>query len=315
MMKKNIILIVGVFLFVFILILYGESGWYFDRSVFINLRLPKIICAAFSGALLASAGLLMQIFFQNPIAGPDILGVSSGASLFVSFWVLTSQSLPNWLMSLGLNFFSFLGSAFVFLILIIFNKRHRTKVTLLILGILISSLNSSIVAILINSSQALQVKNYLLWTQGTFRNLVLNDLPIFMLLSILSLLPLLYFKKLVEQFALGESYAHTMGVNIKKVRTFFIILTSIYVSIVTLYCGPVGFIGIIAPHLARKYLGNGKIQYLIPANLFIGALLALFTELILTLNFSFVLSTNSVLGLIGAPILILYILKNREFSL
>lgn len=311
---KNIILSFVALFLIAVLCTYGESGWGLESNIFFQIRLPKVLVCIFSGAMLSIAGLLMQIFFQNPIAGPDILGVSAGASLFSAIWIMASSLLPISFFNLGLNISAFLGSWFVFLILILFSRKTHSRLTLLILGILISSFAASLVAILVNSSPALQVKNYLLWSQGTFRNLTKEEIPTFITLSVVSLLPIFYFKKTMQLYMLGENYAHSLGLNIKKSARVFVIFTSLFVSLVTVYCGPIGFIGIIGPHLAKKIIGRSTLDLVLPATILIGIVLTLVAELVVTVFSQYPLTINSILGLIGAPVLIYYVIKSRELS-
>lgn len=311
---NNIVLVIFAVLMIAVLCFYGESGWGYQSQIFVQIRMPKILVCVFSGAMLSIAGLLMQIFFQNPIAGPDVLGVSAGASLFSAIWIMASEVLPLRFFNLGLNVSAFLGALFVFLILILFSKKIHSRLILLILGVLISSFAASFVSILVNSSPALQIKNYLLWSQGTFRNLTIEEIPLFIVVSILSIIPIFYYKKTMQLYLLGENYAHSLGVNIKKSSRVFVVLTSIYVSIVTVYCGPIGFIGIIGPHLAKKLIGRSTLDLVLPATILMGIVLALGAEIILTYFSYLPITINSILGIIGAPVLIFYVIRSRELT-
>lgn len=312
---KNIILIVLVILLAFFLLIYGESGFNFDVNLIAQLRFPKVIVCVFAGGMLAVAGLLMQIFFQNPLAGPDILGVSSGSSLFVAFWIMAGAGFSQTIMNWGMSVMSFLGAISVFLILIFFVHKNMSRVSLIIVGLLISSFASSGISILVNMGQALQLKNYLVWSMGSFRNITNPEIPRFLFLSLLSLIPVVFFLKSLNQFLLSENYAKSMGVNVKRMRLVFISLSAFQISVVTLFCGPVGFIGIISPHLARQLLKRSQLNILLPAVFFIGALLALVAETVLVFTPSLSISVNAILGLIGAPVIVLYLYRQREWSL
>lgn len=310
---KNFLLgFVAVFLIAFLLV-YGETGFNLNSTLITQIRLPKVVVCLFAGGILAIAGLLMQVFFQNPLAGPDILGVSSGSSLFVAFWMMASAGLSQTVMDWGMSAMSFLGAIVVFLILIFFIHRNMSRVSLIIVGLLISSFASSGISILVNMSQELQLKSYLMWSMGSFRNVTTSELPRFIFLSLLSTLPVLFFAKSLNQFLLSENYAKSMGVNVKRLRVVFVSLAALQISIVTSFCGPVGFVGIISPHLARNLLKRSQLNVLLPAVFFIGAILAFFAEVVLVLTPASSISVNAILGLIGAPVIVFYLYRQREF--
>lgn len=311
---KNFILGLIVLLFIAALLSYGETGLNFDSTIIRELRLPKVLVCLLGGGMLAISGLLMQIFFQNPLAGPDILGVSSGSSLFVAFWMMASAGLSQSLADWGMSLMSFLGAASVFLILIFLVHKNMSRISLIIVGLLISSFASSGISILVNMSQALQLKNFLMWSMGSFRNVTSPELPRFIMLSLLSTMPVLFFIKSLNQFLLSENYALSMGVNVKRMKILFVTFAALQVSIVTMFCGPVGFIGIISPHLARQFLKRSQLNHLIPAVFLIGSCLAFVAESVLVLMPEASISVNAILGLIGAPVIILYLYRQREWS-
>ncbi len=308
---KNILLITLVILFSLFLLIYGESGLSYNYDLIWQLRLPKVLVCILAGGTLAIAGLLMQVFFQNPLAGPDILGVTSGSSLFVAFWMMAATGLSQSSLEWGMSAMSFLGALFVFLILLFFVHKNMSKVSLIIVGLLISSFAGSGISILVNMSQALQLKNYLTWSMGSFRNITSLEIPRFLFLSLLSLVPVVFFLKSINQFLLSENYAKSMGVNVKKLKFIFISLAAFQVSVVTLFCGPVGFIGIISPHLAKQILKRAQLHALLPAVFCLGALLALLAETVLVFTPTLSISVNAILGLIGAPVIVLYLYKQR----
>lgn len=310
---KNFLLGSVVVVFIAFLLVYGETGFNLNSTLITQIRLPKVIVCLFAGGILAIAGLLMQVFFQNPLAGPDILGVSSGSSLFVAFWMMASAGLSQTVMDWGMSAMSFLGAIVVFLILIFFIHRNMSRVSLIIVGLLISSFASSGISILVNMSQELQLKSYLMWSMGSFRNVTTSELPRFIFLSLLSTLPVLFFAKSLNQFLLSENYAKSMGVNVKRLRVVFVSLAALQISIVTSFCGPVGFVGIISPHLARNLLKRSQLNVLLPAVFFIGAILAFFAEVVLVLTPASSISVNAILGLIGAPVIVFYLYRQREF--
>jgi iron complex transport system permease protein len=163
-------------------------------------------------------------------------------------------------------------------------------------------------------SQALQVKNYLMWSMGSFRNVTSSELPRFVLLSLASTLPVLFLLKPLNQFLLSENYAKSMGVNIKKMKIVFVSLAAFQISIVTMFCGPIGFVGIISPHLARTFIKRSQLKVLVPVVFLIGSLLAFFTEVVLVFFPTQSISVNAILGIIGAPVIILYLYRQREWT-
>lgn len=294
------------------LALYGETGFMTDRSVLMDIRIPKIIAAFFAGGLLAVSGILMQLYFQNPIAGPEVLGVSSGSLFFVALFVMAQNFVPKFIFDLGINFASYLGALIVFLFLIFFSRRQSSKGSILIIGILISSFVTSAISVLVNLSQALQVKSYLLWSQGSFRNLLAEDMKLFIFLCLIILIPIFIFKKSFYQVSIGENYARSLGVNLRLTKAMFVLIASWCVSIITTYCGPIGFVGIIAPFLTRKFLKTANLNFTLPTTFLVGAIITLFSESIITLFPSIPLSTNTILGIIGAPILVYFMYEKKD---
>lgn len=315
MKYKYASLIIPVILLAIALLFIGESGLSNNVVLMNEIRLPKVIACLFAGGLLAVSGLLMQIFFQNPLAGPDILGVSSGSSLFVAFWMMAGAGLSPKLQDLGMNVMSFAGALSVFLLLLFFLKRNVSRVSLIIIGLLISSFAASGISLLVSVSQALQLKNFLVWGMGSFRNITQTELPKFIVLSLISILPVWFFAKPLNQFLLSENYAKSVGINIKQMRMVFVTIAALQISVVTLFCGPIGFIGIISPHMARSYLKRAQLIHLLPAVFLVGSFLALFTELILVLTPTLSISVNAILGLIGAPIIVFFLYRGRSLSL
>lgn len=296
------------------LLSFGEAGLVFNPEIFWQLRLPKVIVALFAGGILATAGLLMQIFFQNPLAGPDILGVSAGSSLFVAFWIMGARFFPNSIYNIGANLFSLIGALSVFGILLFFIYKRFNRFSLLIVGLLISTFASSCISFLINISESLQVKNYLMWTLGSFRNVTIDELPYFLIMSVLSIIPLVFLSKPLNLFQLGENYAKSMGVNVFTLKRILITICAFSISTVTLFCGPIGFIGIIAPHLTRFFLKTSNIKSILPATFLMGSAIALSAESFLVLVPAWSLSVNTILGFFGAPVVITYLYQQRTWN-
>jgi iron complex transport system permease protein len=296
------------------LLCYGEAGFIFNQTIFWQLRLPKVAVALCSGGVLATAGLLMQLFFQNPLAGPDILGVSAGSSLFVALWIMGASFFPSYVYQIGANVFSLAGAFAVFGILLFFLHKQFNRFSLLIVGLLISTFASSCISFLMNLSNSLQVKNYLIWTLGSFRNVTIEEIPTFLIMTTVSVVPLVFLPKALNQFQLGEKYAQTMGVNVLKLKKILVTICAFSISTVTLFCGPIGFIGIIAPHLARLYLKSSNMNIVLPTTFLLGSAIALAAEAILVLTPAWSLSVNTILGFVGAPIVIMYLYHQRTWN-
>lgn len=297
----------------FILISYGDVGFTLSDDVIVwQLRFPKIVVAFLAGGLLASAGLLLQVFFQNPLAGPDLLGINAGSSLGVALFIMSSGFLPASVLSIGQPFMAMIGAVGVFTLLAFLVHKNLGRISLLILGLLIASFTSSFISVLVNMTPSLQVKNFLMWSMGSFQGQTLEDLPLFSILSVIGIVFLATLPKKLNQFIIGEQYAKSMGMNVRSFKFTLILICSLLVATVTAFCGPIGFIGIIAPHIARSFLKRSDIRLVMPTVFLVGSTLALFTELILIFTSQYSLATNSILGLIGAPVIALYLYKERR---
>lgn len=300
-------------LMAFLLFAYGDAGFTLDNHIVLwQLRFPKIIVGILAGGMLASSGLLLQVFFQNPLAGPDLLGINAGSCLGVAIAIMGAALIPAGLVEISLPVMAMLGALAVFLLLGFLVQKNLSRISLLILGLLIASFTSSFISILVTMTPSLQVKNFLVWSMGSFQNLTITELPLFITLSLIGVLSLLFIPKQLNQFIIGENYARSMGVNVRAFKLILILICSYLVAIVTAYCGPIGFIGIIAPHIARTFIKRSDIRLVMPAVFFVGSILALLTELVLIFTSPYSLTTNSILGLIGAPVIALYLYKERR---
>lgn len=297
----------------FVLFAYGDAGFTLNNEVVLwQLRFPKIIVAIMAGGMLASSGLLLQVFFQNPLAGPDLLGINAGSCLGVAIAIMGASFIPAALVEISQPVMAMLGALAVFLLLGFLVQKNLSRISLLILGLLIASFTSSFISILVSMTPSLQVKNFLVWSMGSFQGLTIVELPLFVTLASIGLVSMLFLPKKLNQFIIGENYAKSMGVDVRTFKIILILICSYLVAIVTAYCGPIGFIGIIAPHVARSFIKRSDIRLVMPAVFLVGSILALFTELILVLTSPYSLTTNSILGLIGAPLIAIYLYKERR---
>jgi len=276
-------------------------------------RLPRSLTALLSGAALAISGLQLQTLFHNPLAGPFVLGISSGASLGVAIVVLTSQQL-GWLSGdLSLTTAACLGAASVAGLVILTSKIVRNPVALLVLGLIFGYLTGAIVNILLQLSSAQQVQQFVIWTFGSFGGVTWKQLPLLTggvlvggTIAIASLAAL-------NVMLLGSVQAQALGVNLDRLRFLVLLSSSILAGIVTAFCGPIAFLGVAVPHLCRGILKTADLRRLLPAVILVGAGLALTADLLSQLLVrSSVLPLNSVTALIGTPILIWVIIRNQS---
>lgn len=282
-------------------------------SIIWNLRIPRAIAAVFGGAYLAASGLLLQIYFRNPIVGPYILGISSGASLMVSFVMLTS-------LTVGWTFFSpiistlaaFTGAYGVMLIVLAIASRVKGGVTLLIVGLMMGYLCGAVTAILTALAEKEKIKGFVLWQLGSFSGFKWNEIGILLVFGG-GILILLYLQsKPLNAFLLGEEYAASMGVNIHRFRLLILLCACALAGMITAMAGPVAFIGMAVPHMARLSFGTSDNRILIPGACLMGALVASLCDLIARTVLSPVeLPLSAITAFFGAPIVITLLLKRK----
>ena len=284
------------------------------ETIVIETRLPMALTAAFAGAALAVSGLLLQTTFDNPLAGPSILGVSSGSSLGVAIVMLAmggvvSESISSYL---GVLLGAIVGAAVVILVLLFFSSIVKSTSMLLIIGIMVGYLTSSAISLLNFFSTQEGVHSFVIWGMGNFTGVTLDRLPLFSILILVSLLLSFMLVKPLNALLLGARYAENLGVSIKATRNKLLLLSGILTAIVTAFCGPVGFLGLIVPHIARLALRSSNHTVLLPATALAGAVIALLCNLISVLPASWgVIPINAITPVIGVPIII-YIIVNRK---
>jgi iron complex transport system permease protein len=289
-------------------------------TIILKFRIPKAITALTVGIALSLSGLQMQTVFRNPMAGPDIFGISSGASLGVAFVILgfssiiTSDSLSglgNWILVAA----SWAGAGAVMFIIMIISSRVKDIMTVLILGIMLSSGISAIVIIMQYFSNETMLKAYVIWTMGSLGNLTKSQLNV-LLISVSAGTILSFFSsKMLNALLLGETYAGSIGLNVKLARVTIFVCTSILAGSVTAFCGPIGFIGIAVPHITRIFFSTSDHKILIPGTILIGGAVMLGSDMISQLPGSeTVLPINAVTSLIGIPVVIWIILRSRKYS-
>ena len=284
------------------------------ETIVIETRLPMALTATLAGAALAVSGLLLQTTFDNPLAGPSILGVSTGSSLGVAIVMLAlggvvSESISSYL---GILLGAIVGAAVVILVLLFFSSIVKSTAMLLIIGIMVGYLTSSAISLLNFFSTQEGVHSFVIWGMGNFTGVTLDRLPLFSILILVSLLLSFMLVKPLNALLLGARYAENLGVSIKATRNKLLLLSGILTAIVTAFCGPIGFLGLIVPHIARLALRSSNHTVLLPATALAGAVIALLCNLISVLPASWgVIPINAITPVIGVPIII-YIIVNRK---
>lgn len=294
--------------------LLGRESSAITSSIVIDIRLNKAIVALLSGSALSVSGLQMQTLFRNPLAGPYVLGISSGASLGVALFILGVPlfGISSSIFSVGIAGAAWLGSALILVIISIASYRLKDIMVILILGMMFSSGVSAVVQILQYLSNDEALKSYVIWTMGSLGEVQGVELVILaiavgcgFILAILSIKPL-------NQLLLGEEYARTMGMNIKRSRILLFISTTLLAGTVTAFCGPIGFIGMAIPHVTRNLFSNSDHRILVPANILMGALILIICDIF---SKAFLLPVNAITALLGIPVIIFIVLRNKAFSI
>lgn len=288
-------------------------------TVLYEFRLPRVLTALLAGMALSVSGLQMQTVFQNPLAGPYVLGISSGASLGVAILVLGLSSALTGGISMAFNSWAivaaaWLGSGLVLILIMVVSVRVRDIMTVLILGIMFASIVSAIVSILQYFSSESMLKSFVIWTMGSLGNLSWQQLNVLIFSVMAGLALSIITTKMLNALLLGEDHAISIGLKVKTARILVFISTSILAGSVTAFCGPLAFIGIAVPHICRLLFATSSHNYLLPATMLCGANVLLMSDIISHLPGSGrVLPVNSVTALIGIPVLIWIIIRRNKF--
>ena len=295
-----------------------------DNEIWTNIifssRLPQALTAIVAGAGLAVSGLQMQTVFRNPLAGPSVLGISNGSALGVAFVVLLSGRLGGvalsrlgYLGDAAMSVAAIIGALAVLLLIMWVAQKVKGNVTLLIIGVMIGYLANAIIGVLKFLSPEDDVKAFVVWGLGSFSRVSGDEMVLFIVLMCI-LLPLAFLLvKPLNLMLLGDNYAANLGLNIKRARMLIIISSGVLVAIVTAYCGPIMFIGLAVPHLARALFRTSDHRLLMPATALCGAALALLCNLIARMpGFEGALPVNSVTALVGAPVIAMVIFRRRK---
>ena len=283
------------------------------RDIILKIRLLKAVTALFAGAALAASGLQMQTLFRNPLAGPYVLGISSGAGLGVALFLLGAPllgvSAHSFVQSLSIAGAAWLGAALVLLIVMAVSRRIKDIMVILILGMMFGSGVSSMVEILQYLSSEAALKSFVIWTMGSLGDVTGGNLALMLPVITAGLVLSVAVIKPLNLLLLGENYARTMGLNVQRTRTLLFLSTVLLAGTVTAFCGPVGFIGLAVPHLARMLFASADHRVLMPASMLSGAALLLVCDLI---SKTLALPINTVTALMGIPVVIVVVVRNRN---
>ena len=292
-----------------------KDSW---QTIVLDFRVPKAITAILVGSGLSICGLLMQTLFRNPLAGPFVLGISSGASLGVALLILGSSifggflitsSISNWSLAIAAS----LGAFLVLFAVIMAANSIRNTMSILIIGLMFGSLTAAVIAVLVYFSEATQIQQYLFWSFGSLGTLSWSELSVFGSIYLVGVLACLSIIKPLNSFLLGENYAKSLGINIKKSRTIILVITSLLTGVITAFSGPIAFIGLAVPHIAKMLFTTSNHKILIPASAIIGGIVLLICDGIAQLPTSeFTLPINAITSLFGAPIVIWLLLRKKK---
>jgi len=281
----------------------GKESWSY---IILESRLPQTITAFFAGASLSVSGLMLQTLFRNPLAGPSILGISDGANFGVALMMIyfAEGSYITTIIA------AFVGACAVLLIIIGFSHKVHNNVMLLIIGIMVGYLASSVISILNFHASADKVHQFVMWGMGDFGSVSNEKLPYYLSCSVIGLVAALLLTKPLNALLLGESYASNLGVKVRRVRVMILLCTGLLTAATTAFCGPVSFIGLAVPHIARLLLGTSNHRHLVPVTILAGSCTALLCNMLTVVpGCNAVLPLNAITPLVGAPVIIYVILN------
>ena len=293
----------------------SKSSW---STIILHFRLPKAITAMLVGSGLSIAGLLMQTLFKNPLAGPFVLGISSGASLGVAILilgagifggVLTATSLSSW----GLAIASSIGAALVLFAVLITANKVRNTMSILIIGLMFGTVTSAIISVFTFFSNADKIQQFVFWGFGSLGNLSWNEILVFFTIYLTGIINLIGIIKPLNSLLIGENYAKSLGINIKKNRNIILLITSLLTGVITAFAGPIAFIGLAVPHITKLVFKTSDHKILLPAVAILGSIILLVCDIVAQLPTSeFTLPINAVTSLIGAPVVIWLLVRKKK---
>ena len=292
----------------------GKESW---KYIVMENRLPQALTAMLCGASLAVCGLMLQTAFRNPLAGPDVFGISSGAGLGVAIVMLFLGGSVSTTMFTVSGFLAILTSAFigaivVTMIILLLSTMVRNSVLLLIVGLMVGYVSSSAVALLNFFASEEVVKSYMVWGMGNFGGVSMDHMLLFALLCLVGIIASIFLIKPLNIMLLGTQYAESLGINIRQIRNLLLVTVGLLTAVTTAFCGPISFIGLAIPHISRLLFRTDNHQILLPGTVLTGAVIALFCNLVCYLPGELgIIPLNAVTPLIGAPVIIYVIIKRR----
>lgn len=292
----------------------GKESW---KYIIMENRLPQALTAMLCGASLAVCGLMLQTAFRNPLAGPDVFGISSGAGLGVAIVMLfLGGSLSTTLFTvsgfLAILTSAFIGAIVVTMIILFLSTMVRNSVLLLIVGLMVGYVSSSAVALLNFFASEEGVKSYMVWGMGNFGGVSMDHMLLFALLCLVGIIASIFLIKPLNIMLLGTQYAESLGINIRQIRNLLLVTVGLLTAVTTAFCGPISFIGLAIPHISRLLFRTDNHQILLPGTVLTGAVIALFCNLVCYLPGELgIIPLNAVTPFIGAPVIIYVIIKRR----
>lgn len=279
-------------------------------GIFFYLRLPKMLTAILAGVALSVSGMMMQTLFRNPLAGPYILGVSSGACLGVAIATLIGAQLTIHLATSAIASAAIIGSTAVLIMMLPVARKVKDNVSLLIIGMMFGAVAGALVNVMQNISNPDSLKVFITWTLGSLSNVGWGELAVMSAIILVGIIIVITMMKPLNGLLLGETYAQGLGINVQRVRTWIVVATGLLAGAVTAFCGPIAFVGVAVPHIARGLMRTSNHRIIIPASALIGANLLLACDIICSLS-TYPLPISTMSALFGAPIIIGIIIKNK----
>lgn len=297
--------------------LFGSSGDLITDEIIRNYRLPKAITAVIAGSALSLSGLLMQTLFRNPLAGPDVLGVSAGAGLGVALLTMLSGTvvypLLSSLGSMAQIIAAITGAAMVLLLILAVSARIKDSITILVLGMIFGYVASAMVTILQSFADPDSLKVFVTWTFGSLGGVSWDKMPLLLTFVLAGTAIAFFMQKALNSLLLGENYAASAGLNIKRTRFLIITIAAIITGAVTAFTGPIAFVGVVIPHFARAFFGTVNHKTILPATLLLGSILMLVCDIVSQIPIANrTLPINAVTAIFGAPMIVWIVLKRKK---
>ena len=289
--------------------------------IIFNYRLPKAITGIMVGSGLAIGGLLMQTLFRNPLAGPYVLGISSGASLGVAILILGSSIIGGSFLALSqsnilLTLAASLGSFLVLFAVMLVSRKVKNTMSILIIGLMFGSITAATISVLAYFSSAENLQQYLFWSFGSLGNLSWNEIVVFSIAYVVGLLLVVPSIKPLNSLLLGENYAKSLGTNFDKTKNLILVATSLLTGVITAFSGPIAFVGLATPHITKLVFHTSDHKILLPAVAFFGAIIMLLSDTIAQLpNSEYTLPINAITSIFGAPVVIWLLLRKKKINI